>query len=410
VGGKRAAAFIAAALFVIEAVGGAQAGPPPDAASRAGKYLVSRQLDDGSWPSSSAQTADMVADYVVALVSAGVTGSPLTKAVAYVAENGPSDANRAPATARVILAAVAAGKDPRDFGNVDYVGRLGGYYNPTTGDYDTTTLGDALAILALSAAGAKVPDHAIGALQNRKCDDGGFSRTNCLFGTTIDASALVLSSLVAARVGSSDPVVADARAYIAYRQNADGGFGATGGAGTAAGPTGMAIAALGALGEKLDQPPWQKSPTANPWTALTALQDQSGGMKTDASASAPDDDATADALPGLADYALPIRPDSKHLTPEPKNEEPVAPGETTTSVAPTETTSAPRGRARSSERTTTTAAVGAVPEDGGKKEVGLAAPARTDNGGRSLAGLLPFIATLFGAGAVGIVLRRRART
>src|SRR5262245_19360332 len=94
----------------------AQAAPPTDSVASAGKYLVERQAADGGWSSA---PVEQVAEGVVALVTASVSEAPLTKALNYVAAHGPADANRPAQTARVFLAIVAAGKNPRDFGKVD---------------------------------------------------------------------------------------------------------------------------------------------------------------------------------------------------------------------------------------------------------------------------------------------------
>lgn len=398
----------AVVLFVLQGAVVAHAGAPTDAVSRAAHYLVSRQLDDGSWPSSTGTpTADDVADYVVALAAADVTGPPLTKGLSYVAAHGPTDANRASATARVILAAVAGGKNPRDFGHVDYVGRLGGYYNPTTGDYDPATQSNALAVLALASANEKPPAHAVGALQARQCTDGGFSRSTCLLGSDAETTAFAMAALTSAGVGTSDPAIANARSYFAASENADGGFSnATGGA-TAAEATGSTIAALAGIGESPEAAPWRKSPTVDPWTALVALQDQSGGLRTDTTTAGPDDMGTARALPGFAGVMLPVRP-RPASTPATRADSGAAIGGPTTSVAPAQTATTVKRPAGRGEPSTTV--VPAPTNASGKTDVRLAAPARTGGHGRSLLSVLPFAITLVGAGAAGVLLRRRAHT
>lgn len=410
VGGKRAAAlFAAVVLLVLQGASLAHASAPTDAVDRAARYLVSRQLDDGSWPSQSgAATADVVADYAVALAAADVSGPPMTKALGYVAAHGPADANRASATSRVILAAVAGGKDPRDFGHVDYVGRLGGYYNPTTGDYDAATQSNALAVLALTAAGQKPPSHAIGALQARQCSDGGFSRSTCLLGSDAETTALAVSALTAAGVGTSDPAVGSARGYLAAGENADGGFANSASGATAAEPTGAVVVALSAIGENPQAAPWRKSATADPWAALVALQDQSGGLRTDMTTTGPDDQGTARALPGFAGVMLPVRPHPVS-TPATRRDDGAAISGSTTTISPAAATATTLKRPpRRGARTTT--AVTPAPNASGKTDLRLAAPSRDGGHGRSLLRLLPFVLTLVGAGAAGLLLRRRAHT
>jgi hypothetical protein len=404
VGTRRAGAALLAALAAVFGVAIARAAPPNEAVAKAGKYLVARQTADGAWMSPSAP-ADQVADGVVGLVSAAVTDAPLTKALKYVADHGPTDANRASATARVVLAAVAGGRNPRDFGTVDYVGRLRTYYNPTTGNYDPATDANALAILGLIAATERVPEQAVTSLQARQCDNGGFARNTCLLGSDTATTALALDALIAIGVGADDPAQARARSYLLSVQNADGGFGTAAGQPTAALPTGFVLGAIAAMAEDPHAAPWRKSATADPIAALVALQDPSGGVRPDGAATSPDDMTTARVLPGLAGRAFPVRPSTAETQPSATTAPAGAAPGASTSVPPSATTVAQRGQPRPTPTVATPPASAKAPE------VGLAAPAgRAGNGGgRSLVGLAPFIVTLFGAGAVGLVLRRRAR-
>jgi hypothetical protein len=399
VGVRRVTAALLAASTAVLGVAVAHAAPPTDAVARAGKFLVDRQGADGGWADA---PVEQVAEGATGLVSASITDAPLTKALNFIAAKGPADANRAPETSRVILAVVAAGKNPRDFGKVDYVGRLRTYYNPNTGSYDPATDANSLSILALVAAKDPVPQRAITSLQGRQCNDGGFPRAACLFGSDVTSSSFVLEAFVAAGVGSSDPVYAKARSYLVSAQNKDGGFGPGVGQPTAALPTGAALAAIAALAEDPTASPWRLSPTADPISALLALQDASGGFRPDAATAAPDAITTARALLGLSGHALPLRPATAVASTTT-----TAPG----AVPSTVTTQATRRTAVPGRRTTRTSAPIAGSTSSTNPDVKLAAPAGRDSvGGRSLLGLLPFVATLFGAGAVGLVLRRRART
>ena len=404
-GARRAAAGLAAAFFVSGWVTAARAAAPSEAVQKAGKYLVDHQTDAGAWGTTPA--IGDVADGVVALVSAEVASGPIAKAVDYVATHGAAEADRTMEVARVILAAIAADKNPRNFGRVDYVGRLKGYYNPNNGNYDTTTDPNSLAILAVVAANEPLPEKAVTGLQARACPDGGFPRATCVLGTDVAVTALALNAMAAAGVGPSDPVYAAARSFLAGAANSEGGFGTAKGGATEALATSRVLNALKAIGDDPDAAPWRKSPTADPRTALAALQDGSGGFKADRATAAPDDLTTARVLPAFAGFALPVRPASKETTPTltPTTVSPAGGGAVTTTSRPaTRPTVAPR---RDDEQPGVS-----TPTPAADPQVGLASPANrrdTDNG-RSLLAVLPFVATLFGAGAVGVVLRRRART
>jgi hypothetical protein len=399
----RAAAALLAACAAVLGVAVAQAAPPKAAATRAGNFLVAHQNADGGWTTSPA--VDEVADGVVALVSAGVTGTPLTKALSYVTTHGPADANRAAMTARVILAAVAAGKDPSNFGDVDYVRRVHTYYNPNTGAYDTATDSNSLVLLALMAAKDALPEKAVTSLQGRQCDDGGLPRSTCLFGgSNVLSTALALNALAAAGVGPSDPVFAKAHTYLVAAQNADGGFGDEASQPTTALPTAAALAAVIAIGEDPTATPWLKSAGHSPETALVSLQATDGGMRASGAVPTGDEVTTARALPGLAGLALPVRPAPPPSATTSTAVRPTTPGATVTTAAQASSTTRVGRRPIS-----TVPPPGSTPTTVSKSDVKLAAPADNNAGGRSLLGMLPFAATLFGAGAVGLLLRRRAR-
>lgn len=400
VGVRRAGAALIATFVAIVPASLAHAAPPAAAVTRAAKYLVAQQKPDGSWTESPA--VEDVAAGVVALVSAGVTDTSLVRALNYLSTKGPAEASRPAITANVILAAVAAGRDPRDFGHVDYVGRLRTYYNPNNGNYDPGTDPNSWAILAMVAAREAIPERAITSLQARQCGDGGLPRGGCLFGSDVSSTGLGLNALAAAGVGASDPVYAKARTYLLDAQNNDGGFGDAADQATVAVATGAAIGAIVSMGEDPGAAPWVKSAGHDAFTALAALQDSAGGLKADGAAAAGDAVTTANALPGLAGYALPVRPAP-----------PTPPSTSTTAGPAANATSTTLGGAarRLIPRTTRTSAP-ALPAvtTSSTSKVALAAPAsRGEAEGRSFLTVLPFVATLFGAGSVGLVLRRRAR-
>jgi hypothetical protein len=258
----------------------------------------------------------------------------------------------------------------------------------------------------LLAAKDKVPNQAVTGLQARACDDGGLPRATCLFGSDVASTALALNALAKAGVGNSDPMYERARAFLLAAQNSDGGFGYGVRQATVAQPTAGVISALFAMGEDPAVAPWHRGDNADAVTALASLQDASGGVRADTNATAPDPLTTARVVPGLSLRALPIEKGAV-----PNNETPttVAPsrreGGTTTTVAATQPTVVRRSKSSSPAPAATVP--GQAPP-----EVGLAAPARREGteAGRSVLAMAPLAATLFGAGALGLVLRRRART
>ena len=377
----------------------AAAAPPTGPAQRAGQYLVTRQLSNGAWGSTTA-ASDQVADGIVGLVSAGVTDAPLTKALSYLAANAPGDATRAIYTARIVLAIVAAGKNPHDFGHVDYGSRLAGYYNQSAGVYDPSTDYDAVAILATLAAGDTPPPRALNELRTRQCGDGGFARGTCLFGTDVPTTALALEALVAAGAGPADGARANARAYLLAAERPDGGFGMTGSQATTPAITATVLTAIAAIGESPAKAPWHNSSGNDPASALAAFQDGNGGVRPDRS-TGPDDLTTARALPGLAERALPVKPEvAAPATTTTTSPSPATTVAVATTVARTRNGVAPRPASASSTTSTTAS------------QLGLAAPAagrRGSSSGRSVLETLPLVVTLFAAGTAGLLLRRKAR-
>src|SRR5690606_26565709 len=66
--------------------------------------------------------------------------------------------------AKMALALHAAGADPRDAGGIDLIAAIESGFDSQTGWYGMSFYGHALAVLALHASGATVPDAAVEAI------------------------------------------------------------------------------------------------------------------------------------------------------------------------------------------------------------------------------------------------------
>ncbi|MDQ3981770.1 MAG: hypothetical protein M3271_03710 [Actinomycetota bacterium] len=138
------------------------------------RFLADRQREDGSISlfSPLGDTADAVAAMVLA--RRGVR--QIERAVGYL-ETHLDDATTVGLVAKVVLAAVSAGEDPRAFGGRDLVqeihdaetaeGQLGG-------ESDAEVTYHALAMLALSAAGEDPSEQNAAWLTAAQCADGGW--------------------------------------------------------------------------------------------------------------------------------------------------------------------------------------------------------------------------------------------
>ncbi len=213
-------------------------------------------------------------------------------------------------TAKLILAAVAAGGNPRDFGGSDLVAALeaslgdSGLYG---GAEAGNVFGQSLAILALKAAGRPVPARAVDWLVGVQLQDGSWSWNGDTTPGSGDSNstALVVQALVG--VGGRDASVRQALEYLRRIQNEDGGFPyqkpSSLGTDTDANSTAYVIQALVATGNDPSSQDWAVG-AATPATALLALQLESGAFAWQAAL--PDDNflATVQAVPALEGKAF----------------------------------------------------------------------------------------------------------
>ena len=141
----------------------------------AASYLVSRQANDGSFKGSVSLIGG-AADGVVALVAARRGPRAIDRAIDFLrAQVRAGEVDSVGLQAKVAMATVAAGRNPRRFGGTNLVSSIrttlqpDGRYGPTT-----AVLDHALAILALAGADAPVASEAGQWLAGAQCDDGGW--------------------------------------------------------------------------------------------------------------------------------------------------------------------------------------------------------------------------------------------
>ena len=154
------------------------------AACRAVSWLRGQQKSDGGFgvtqESSAAVTADVA--YVLALLGEDVDGPRWTAASgkspldALQVLSLPTYAASDPGQAgKVTRAVAAAGANPRNFGGVDLVGTIEGFYDPGTGRYHPSWLfRHTVAIEGLLRSGEKVPQAAYDTLIDSQLGDGGW--------------------------------------------------------------------------------------------------------------------------------------------------------------------------------------------------------------------------------------------
>ena len=290
-------------------------------------YLATQQRPNGSVPAFS--PIGSTADAVLSIVAAG-TGKPqLHAALGYLRRQVlAGNVTTVGLQAKVAAAAVAAGRDPRAFGDSNLVKALRSAID-ADGRFDgAAVFDDALAVIALEAAEVKIPPRVVDWLLDAQCPDGGwqydgpaladedehcFSTTDPatdFFGSDTNTTSYVVQAIRAAGVGTyaHDPIAF----FTDIRDAVHGGWGYTWGFQTTdANSTALVIQALVASDEALP---------SGALAALRALQDpECGGWSftwlEDPNGSVPDDPnpgATIGAVLGMLRTPLPVLPAPVH--------------------------------------------------------------------------------------------------
>jgi Prenyltransferase and squalene oxidase repeat len=282
------------------------------------EYLKTQQNADGGFGSgfSPASTLSSTADAVLAVVSVG--GDPATfkqgsnTPLTYLAANAPA-AVTAGDLAKLILAAIALGENPRTFGGVDSVAKLEAMIGPNgrIGGEKDTFVSHLWAVLALSSAKRPIPVAAVVYLKDGQQESGGWAWDgSAATAADTNTTAFAVQALIAAGEAASGQAVATALTYYKGIQNEDGGWPYQSpsdfGTATDANSTAVTIQALIAAGQDPAGAGWKTVQGNTPVTALEALQKESGAFAWQAAI--PDDNllATVQALPAVAGKAFPL--------------------------------------------------------------------------------------------------------
>lgn len=209
------------------------------------------------------------ADAIVALAAAGRSRQSLRARLRAMSGVSPAYAITAGAAAKVVLAAVAGGGDPRSLGGVDYITRIERQY--AAGRYGATAYDQAYAMLALRAAGLPVPRAAVTALRAARGTGGWGFALRKAGPDDVSATGLTIEAMRAAGVTRSDAALRGATKWLTAQSNARGGFAIDGGGrATEANSTAIAIRALRAMG---------RTPPTATRRALRGLQEADGGFR-----------------------------------------------------------------------------------------------------------------------------------
>lgn len=173
---RRFLALLSAAILLM---GTASAATPLERRARLGvRYLVRHQEPSGAVVAFS--QIGSTADAVASMVAARRAPDAIADALAFLeARLGDIDseppANQIGLRAKVVLAVVAAGGAPRDFGGHNLVQEIASS-EQSDGRYgaETPVFGHALAVLALTVAGEQASAQAVDWLLAAQCRDGGW--------------------------------------------------------------------------------------------------------------------------------------------------------------------------------------------------------------------------------------------
>ena len=306
-------------MFALSAIGGptvsaetAQKSLAKRAILKSGaEWLESQQDDSGGFPDLRGDidpgvTAEVVST-LIALRNTGLSVD-IDAALLYLESTAPANTDLVSGgDAKVVVALVAAGVDPRDIGVVDMVARVLSTWDETVHRYGVHLGEHAYALMALQLTGEVIPDSAIDFLTTTQMEDGSWSvdGSNSPGGGNAVITSFVIQALVATGHGD-DPSVQRALGYFHSLQSTDGAFSYSPGAPPDSNTTGFVISALTASGENPKSADWN-----NAVAALLSFQSESGGFRFDALEPGDDILSTIPALIALSGAVYPVLPISE---------------------------------------------------------------------------------------------------
>ena len=253
---------------------------PEDAARRAVAWLRPLQNADGGY-GDVGQTVtvlhalgDADADVVQWRNRLGVS------ILDYLKPNADEFARSNPSNAgKLIVALVASGQDPRDFGGVNLLARLQDQYDPSRGRYGgrtATVVDQAWALLALAAAREPAPEAVVQALLDAETPEGGWGATGH---PDVETTALVIAALISAGLPVDAPALNRGVSVLGLAQTSTGGLARAPACGCAADAlsTSRAVQAILLTGRDPLATGWRRS-GGLPTDWLRLQQDLDGGL------------------------------------------------------------------------------------------------------------------------------------
>lgn len=217
-----------------------------------------------------------------------------------------AEINNANEAAKAILAITAAGQNPYDYQNENYVGRLFDFYNNNQIGSTQLLNDDFWGVLALRAAGEPVEAAAVAGGKNfimeNQNNDGGWAWAPDSESDTNDTAAAIMA-LLEAGLSDESREIESAVDYLRNVQNNDGGFPFSSGGESDSGSDSWVISALNKLDVNLNS--WQKN-GHGPVEHLESLALPNGSFKWLAGDEAGNLSMTAFAAVALAGASYPV--------------------------------------------------------------------------------------------------------
>ena len=252
-------------------------------------------------------------DAVMALYAAQkrdpAAAAALDAAVIYLEENGAAYATGPGQAAKLALAAVTGGRNPRDFAGLDLVAAMTAPLatpvpEGVAGIYGDDLYDHALVLIALAASGETISEAVLEPLRTSQGEEGGWAFDGSTGPGTADSNttALVIQAL-AANGHADDPMVDRGLAFLATLLVPDGGFayGAADPLVADANSTALVLQAVIAAGEDPASRDW-----GNASLALARFQTPEGGLRYMATDEEPNLLATVQAIPAMEGLPLPV--------------------------------------------------------------------------------------------------------
>jgi iron complex transport system substrate-binding protein len=312
---RLAALILVAALVVLLAAPLALAQEAQSSATEAGggssvpralDYLKARQQSDGGFAEPGGKSTDELTAWTMCGVCA--SGEDITKwkksgrsPLDFLAADA-GNLSKLTEIEKTCLAVCSAGGDPRSFGGRNLVDEISERM-ATDGHIGDMTNEHSWGVIALAAAGVKLPEGSRTWLAARQNIDGGFGYGSGAASEPDDTGA-ALQALIAAGDSNTSNAVTRALSYLHFCQADDGGF-TYQARESNVGSTAWAVQGISAAGQDASSSAWASSAGKTPFDYFASMQQSDGHFRYMTSVDTNLAWMTAETIPALYKKAYP---------------------------------------------------------------------------------------------------------